>query len=53
MKCWNDLQTIPSSVSLMDILGIIKYPYTHMTKVRQLSHAHMVYAKHLPHFNGA
>ena len=41
MKCWNDLQTILSFVSLMGILVITNSPSTPMIKARPLSHAPM------------
>ena len=41
MRCWNGLQNILSSVSLMGTPGIIKSQSTQMTKVRLLSHAHV------------
>jgi hypothetical protein len=41
MKCWNGLQTIPSFVSLMGNMVIIKSPSILMIKARPLSHALM------------
>jgi len=41
MKCWNDLQTTFSFVSLMVILDITKSQSTQMTKKRLPLHARM------------